>query len=221
MLDVAEVSADDTVFDLGCGDGRIVIEAVKRRGARGVGIDLDPLRIRQGIENSEREGLGDGVRFIEEDLFQADIHEATVVTLFLYPDVNLRLRPKLLRDLEPGTRVVSYSHNMEQWLPDRSIGIRASYLHYWLVPGNMSGKWEGATQDDGRQATIRLDLHQKFQRLWGIAMIGEIALTVDEGVMIGGAFSAMARESAKEDGMGIVLYGIVRSDVAVGMVRNG
>ncbi len=219
MLTIAEVGADDVVYDLGCGDGRIIIEAAKQRGARGVGIDLDPRRIKQSIESTDRTGVRDTVRFLNEDLFKADIHEATVVTLFLYPDVNLRLRSKLLRDLKSGTRVVSYCHNMKQWLPDRSVKIRASYLHYWIVPANMSGKWNGATEGNEIRVPVRLDLWQEFQKVRGVAMIGNSALIVEDGAMKGGAFSTIVRGNGKEGGVSIFLDGIVQDEVVTGVLR--
>src|SRR5437879_5023165 len=107
MLKLADVKKTDVVYDLGCGDGRIVIAAAKNYGARGVGIDIDPQRIREANENAKKAGVENLVRFEEKDLFQADIHEASVVTLFLLSSVNLRLRPKLLQDLKPGVRIVS------------------------------------------------------------------------------------------------------------------
>ena len=156
MLKVADVRADDVLFDLGCGDGRIVVEAAKQRGARGVGVDLDPRRIKESLESTERAGVRDDVRFLNEDLFESDIHEATVVTLFLFPNVNMRLRSKLLADLKPGTRIVSYCHNMERWMPDHSVRIKTNYLYCWVVPENISGKWEGVTQGDEEAMPVRL-----------------------------------------------------------------
>src|SRR5207249_3978917 len=107
MLKLADVKKTDVLYDLGCGDGRIVIAAAKNFGTRGVGIDINPVRIGEANENAKKAGVQQQVRFEENDLFEADIHEASVVTLFLLPTINLKLRPKLLRDLKPGTRVVS------------------------------------------------------------------------------------------------------------------
>ncbi len=134
MLKLAGTTKDDVVYDLGCGDGRIVIAAVREFGARGVGIDIDPLRIDQSNANARRAGLTDRVTFIEEDLFEAKIGDATVVTLFLWPSVNLKLRPKLLAELKPGTRVVSHSHDMGDWKPERSIVVDGARLHLWTIP---------------------------------------------------------------------------------------
>lgn len=115
MLKLAAVKKTDIVYDLGCGDGRIVIAAAKMFGARGVGIDINPERIKEAKENAKREGVENLVRFEENDLFDANIREATVVTLFLLPQINLKLRPKLMSDLKPGTRVVSNTFDMGDW----------------------------------------------------------------------------------------------------------
>ena len=123
MLKLADVKKGDVVYDLGCGDGRIVIAAAKQLGARGVGIDINPERIREARENARKAGVEKLVRFEENDLFEADIRGASVVTLFLLPEINLKLRPKLLRDLRPGTRIVSNTFDMGDWKPDKETTV--------------------------------------------------------------------------------------------------
>src|SRR5215467_12566900 len=123
MLKLAEVKKGDIVYDLGCGDGRIVIAAAKNYGARGVGIDIDPQRIAEANANAKRAGVENLVRFEENDLFDANIKDATVVTLFLLSSVNLKLRPKLLADLKPGTKIVSNTFDMGDWKPEREITV--------------------------------------------------------------------------------------------------
>ena len=143
MLKLAGVGKTDVVYDLGCGDGRIVIAAAREFGARGVGVDINPVRIGEARENAKKAGVEKQVRFEENDLFLADIHEATVVTLFLLPNVNLRLRPKLLADLKPGTRVVSNTFDMGDWKPDKEANVGegddeesglSHHLFLWVVP---------------------------------------------------------------------------------------
>ena len=144
MLKLADVKKSDIVYDLGCGDGRIVIAAAKLYGAHGVGIDIDPQRIKEAKENAKKAGVENLVRFEENDLFQADIHEATVVTLFLLSSVNLRLRPKLLQDLKPGSRIVSNTFDMGDWKPEKqqsidpTSGVEDSFFSHtfylWTVP---------------------------------------------------------------------------------------
>jgi len=142
MLKLADVKSSDTVYDLGCGDGRIVIAAAKEYGAHGVGIDINPERIQEAEGNAKKAGVEKLVRFEENDLFDADIHEATVVTLFLLNSVNLKLRPKLLKDLKPGTRIVSNTFDMGDWKPDKQFtlgddsddfGLSHKFF-LWIVP---------------------------------------------------------------------------------------
>ena len=139
MLRLADVKRTDVVYDLGCGDGRIVIAAAKDFGARGVGIDIDRVRIREAKKNARKAGVEALVRFEAKNLFQADIREASVVTLFLLPEVNLRLRPKLLRDLKPGTRIVSNTFDMGDWKAEQEATVGAEStlshkLYLWIVP---------------------------------------------------------------------------------------
>jgi len=137
MLRLAGVGPDDVVHDLGCGDGRIVIAAAREFGATGVGIDIDPVRIGEAIANSHRAGVSGLVRFRQASFFDADIRDATVVTLYLLPEVNMRLRPKLLADLKPGTRVVSHNYDMGDWKPSQTITLKVPEEHmiyYWVVP---------------------------------------------------------------------------------------
>jgi len=138
MLKVAKVGKKDVLYDLGSGDGRIVITAAKKYGiVRGVGVDIDPVRIKEARENATKAGVADRVRFLQQDLFETDIKEATVVTLYLLPEVNLRLRPKLLSDLKPGTRVVSHNYDMGDWSPLKTLTVRVPEDHtvyFWVIP---------------------------------------------------------------------------------------
>ena len=138
MLRMAAVTKNDTVYDLGCGDGRIVITAAQRYGARGVGIDIDPDRVSEATENVKKAKVADRVRIIRGDLFEADISAATVVTLYLLTDLNLKLRPKLLRDLKPGTRVVSHAFTMGDWSPERTAEVAGTTVYLWRIPARAS-----------------------------------------------------------------------------------
>jgi ribosomal protein L11 methylase PrmA len=133
MLKLAGVKQGDFVIDLGCGDGRIIVTAAKNFGARGKGVDFNPVRVKEAQENAKLAGVADQVQFLQGDFFQADIHEATVVTLYLLPDVNLALRPKLLKDLKVGTRIVSHSFDMGDWEPDKVIDQSGRTLRLWTV----------------------------------------------------------------------------------------
>jgi tRNA G37 N-methylase Trm5 len=137
MLKVANVGKDDVVYDLGCGDGRIVITAAQKYGARGVGVDINPDRIKESNENARKAGVTDRVKFLQQDLFETDLREATVVTLYLLPDVNRRLRPKMFRELKPGTRIVSHAFDMGEWNPEKVIKVsgadRERTIYYWVI----------------------------------------------------------------------------------------
>lgn len=139
MLKLGGVKKGDVVYDLGCGDGRIVITAAKKFGARGTGVDIDPERIEEAKQNAREAGVTDRVRFLQQNLFDADIREATVVTLYLLPSVNLKLRPKLQHDLKPGTRVVSHSFDMGDWKPDKEADVNGRKLYLWIIRPNVSG----------------------------------------------------------------------------------
>jgi predicted RNA methylase len=134
MLKLAKVGPNDVVYDLGSGDGRIPITAAKTYGARGVGIDIDPQRIREATENLKTAGVGDKVRFLNQDLFTTNISEATVVTLYLLPSLNLKLLPKLNAELKPGTRVVSHAFDMGDIKPQQTINVNGRTVYFWTVP---------------------------------------------------------------------------------------
>ena len=134
MLEIASVQRSDVVYDLGSGDGRIVITAARKYGARGVGIDIDPALVKKATENAAAAGVSDRVRFVTENLFSSDISEASVVTLYLLQSINERLRPKLVRELKPGTRVVSHVFNMgPEWPPDKTVTVERSRIFFWTI----------------------------------------------------------------------------------------
>jgi len=179
MLEMAKVTKDDTVYDLGCGDGRFVITAAQKYGARGVGIDIDPQRVRESQKNAIEAGVTDRVRFIEDDLFTTPIHEATVITLYLLPELNLKLRPKLLRELKPGSRIVSYVCDMGDWKPDAMRSFVSSTFsttlryYVWVIPADVSGEWRWSlsTQEGNQPYTLRFS--QNFQEVSGHVTIQE------------------------------------------------
>jgi len=134
MLRLADVKPTDTVYDLGCGDGRIVIQAASAFGAKGVGVDINPERVLEARKNAEKAGVKDKVSFIENDIFKTEVQDATVVTLYLLPDMNARLQPKLLKELKPGSRVVSHSFTFPDWKPEKHLTVNGSSIYLWIVP---------------------------------------------------------------------------------------
>lgn len=134
MLDVAQVTSADVVYDLGSGDGRIVIEAARKYGARGVGIELDPDLNKKAMRNAQKAGVADKVSFVRADFFKADLSAATVVTLFLSPNINARLQAKLRRELKPGARIVSHRFPMPpDWKPDRDLAVKGTHVFLWTI----------------------------------------------------------------------------------------
>jgi len=200
MLRIANVDKDDVLYDLGCGDGRIVITAAKMHGCRGVGIDIDPERIRESRENAIKAGVSDRVQFIQMDLFEAEIKEASVVTLYLLSGVNLRLRPKLFLELSPGSRVVSHEFSMGKWESDATSSVKAEnyrdpYLfnywdeqiadywrnhkvYLWIIPGNVKGTWKLTIPDISGNDEFTLRFDQEFQRVKGQVLEGASSISV-------------------------------------------
>ena len=182
MLNMAKVGAKDYIIDLGSGDGRIVITAAKKYGASGFGVDLDEVLLKRANENAKREGVADRARFVEENLFETDLSKATVITTYLLPEMNEKLRPKILR-LKPGTRVVAHDYHMGEWQPDdndtlsvpeKTVGNPGtSYIYLWYVPANAAGKWQIRTPVAGQTLAVDLDLAQRYQMLSGNARINE------------------------------------------------
>ncbi len=134
MLQVANVTKNDIVYDLGCGDGRIPVTAARKYGARGVGIDIDPQRIKEANENVAKNNVGDLVKIVQGDLFEQDLSQATVVTLYLLPSLNVKLMPKLMKELAPGTRVVSHAFDMGDWKPEKELDVEGRKVYYWTIP---------------------------------------------------------------------------------------
>jgi hypothetical protein len=177
MLDLAGVADSDVVYDLGSGDGRIVIAAA-RRGARGVGIELDSLLVAESRTSADTAAVADRVEFRRADLFRTDLRSATVVTLYLGAALNQRLRPKLLRELRPGARVVSQAFDMGDWRPDSVVTIRsrevaATPVHLWVIPADVAGRWSLTVESgDGDGERLQLLVSQRYQRARGTASPG-------------------------------------------------
>ena len=182
MLTMAKVGPKDYLIDLGSGDGRIVITAAKKYGARGFGVDLDEVLLKVAKESAQREGVADRAQFFEQNLFETDLNKATVITSYLLPEMNAKLRPKLLR-LKPGTRVVAHDYHMGDWqsddndtlsVPEKVVGNPGtSYIFMWYVPANASGKWQIQVPVAGQTLAVDLDFSQRYQMLNGTARIND------------------------------------------------
>ena len=172
MLKIGNVGPQDFVIDLGSGDGRIVITAAKKYGAQGLGVDLNPDLVKRSLVNAQSAGVSDHVTFRQEDIFLTDLSPASVITMFLFPQVNLKLRPKLL-DLKPGTRIVSHFHDMADWRPDQSQKLETkehygdTWIFLWYVPAKVAGDWQWMAPRGGVTQQHVLTLRQKFQEVEG------------------------------------------------------
>jgi SAM-dependent methyltransferase len=218
MLNMAKVTSRDLVYDLGCGDGRIVIMAAKERGAKGVGVDMDPDRIRESGENAEQAGVTKLVRFFEQNLFETKISDATVVMLYLWPEVNLKLRPKLLKELKPGTRIVSHSHTMGEWGEDAAVTVEGHTLRFFIVPANVTGTWQWVGPDKQRSA---LHLNQKFQRVTGSMIIGEETYPITDSSLQGDTIMFSVERSRPGTKQMFSFQGRVVGDTIEGRIRQG
>jgi len=165
MLELAAVTPEDTVFDLACGDGRVAISAATM-GARGVGIDIDAAMISESEENAKQIGVEDQVKFFQTDFFQVPLAKASVVAIYLLPEVNIKLRPKLLNELKPGARIVSNDFNMGEWIADSIINSEKHTVYLWIVPANVSGTWNWHYGGKNGKS-YSMCIAQKYQRLSG------------------------------------------------------
>jgi SAM-dependent methyltransferase len=184
MLKIANVTAKDYVVDLGSGDGRIVISAAKL-GATAMGVDINPQRIKESHENAKAAGVTDKVKFFQQDLFQTKFTDATVLTMYLLPSVNLRLRPTILNEMKPGTRIVSHDFDMGDWKPDQQKDLGSDQVYFWLVPAKVDGAWTAKIGND----SYKLNLSQKFQEVSGSATATGKSAKIENGRLAGETFT--------------------------------
>lgn len=191
MLEVARVGPSDTVMDLGSGDGRIVIVAADKYGARGVGIERNAELVRTSMENARRAGVEDKVEFRQQDLFETDLRGVSVLTMYLLPTVNLALRLKILEQLAPGARVVSHEFDMGDWPPDEHLVVGGADVYMWVVPANAAGVWRMTIPGDGDagDATAEIEIRQRFQKVTALNRGKEPPFTIDDAELVGNELS--------------------------------
>jgi len=202
MLEIAKIGPGDYVIDLGSGDGRMVITAAKKYGARGFGVDLDRKLVALANRNAARAGVADRAVFYQRDLHETDVSAATVMSIYLLPEVNLMIRTRLLATLKPGTRIVSHDYGMGEWRPDfftemaapgKTVGIgERSKIYYWVVPGRAAGRWVWRLARDGKPVEFELALQQNFQAIEGTLKSGKSTARAESARLTGEniAFSA-------------------------------
>ena len=220
MLRLANVGPQDFVIDLGSGDGRIVVTAARKFGARGLGVDLDWRLIQQGETNARQAGVADRVRFLEQDLFQTDLSQATVITTYLLPFVMLRLRPALL-ELKPGTRIVSHDFDLGDWQPDQKTSIRKN-VFLWIVPARAAGRWQARLELPPIERLLELELTQRYQDVSAHARLNGVPSQVWEAKLVGDRLSFVVVDTTDRDNeAGFYFDGRVSGDVIEGEVARG
>ena len=230
MLNMAGVTKNDVVYDLGCGDGRIVIAAAMQYGARGVGVDIDPELIRVSNENARKAGVTGRVKFLLRDLFETELREATVVALYLTPELNLQLRPKLFRELKPGTRIVSHDFDMDDWKPDgmremRNIKftypddmarVRDTKFYYWVIPAHVAGLWRWKVKTPGGERDYTLNVTQKFQEISGQIRGPGRESTISDALLKGDQVTFWVRDEIAGQNVTMRFQGHIRGDMIDG-----
>jgi precorrin-6B methylase 2 len=184
MLRLANVTEKDVVYDLGCGDGRICIAAA-RRGARAIGVDVDLVRIRECLENATRANVRDRVKFLRQSFFDTDLREATVVMLYLLSNINVKLRPKLLWELRPGSRLVINHFDIGDWKPDATLKAHHRELSLFIIPAWVQGTWKCVVNDPNGRRHVTLRLHRHYQRVWGTAQVGRFEVPISDTTLVG------------------------------------
>jgi SAM-dependent methyltransferase len=223
MLQLLAVKPSDIVYDLGCGDGRVVITAAKRYKARGVGIDIDPQRIRESRANARRAGVANRVKFLQQDLFETDIREASVIALYLLPDLNRKLRPKLLSALRPGTRVASHDFDMGNWHPDKVIYVNGpAYEHtvyYWVIPANVDGAWQMSVPSPTGERRYLLRIQQQYQEVRGTMNAEGEAILISNAILTGDHLRFTATTGIRGEEVRMSFDGHVSNDAMRGSVE--
>ncbi len=229
MLEVARVGPKDYVIDLGSGDGRMIITAAKKHGARGFGVDLDRQLVRKANALAAKSGVAERAKFYARDLYETDVSPATVLTIYLLPEVNLMVRPKLLATLKPGTRIVSHDYNMGEWPPDLELTLDApgktvgrdqkSKVFYWVMPARASGKWRWQLPGEGRPQNFELALNQMFQNIEGTLAVDGRKAAISDAKLSGTQISFSATVDQNGTAVRHLFSGSIAGDAIAGQVQ--
>ncbi|NYT78046.1 class I SAM-dependent methyltransferase [Alcaligenaceae bacterium] len=191
MLNLVEVGPADLLYDLGSGDGRILVAAARDRDTRGIGVEIDPLRIADAFDYAAHTRVEYLVDFVEDSIFTADISDATVVTLYLLDSINVQLRPRLLRELRPGTRIISHAFDMGDWKADERLEFSGTKIYKWIVPAQVAGVWEWNGYDD---TPYRVELQQKYQEITGRAWVADTPAELKSAALCGASLELTIQE---------------------------
>jgi SAM-dependent methyltransferase len=220
MLRVAAVGPQDVVYDLGSGDGRVVITAAKKFGARGVGVELDDHLVIQSEEAARQAGVEQRVKFLHQDLFKTDLSEASVITMYLLPAVNRRLRPQLL-DLRPGTRIVAHDFDLDDWKPDQTTTVRKN-VFLWVVPAKVAGRWHARVPLAGSVRNFVIDFRQTFQMIDGIVRVDKQPAQMWEARLRGDRISFVIVDGEdRENEASLYFEGRVSGNAMDGTITRG
>lgn len=202
MLNLGEVGPTDLLYDLGSGDGRILVAAARDRDTRGVGVEIDPLRIADAFDYAGHSRVEYLVDFVEESIFTADFSDATVVTLYLLDSINVQLRPRLLRDLSPGTRIISHAFDMGDWKADELLDFSGVKIYKWIVPAQIAGVWEWDSCDG---TPYRVELQQKYQEITGRAWVADQTAELKSAKLYGASLELTIQQSGTTSASGFTL----------------
>ena len=220
MLRLAGVNDTDFVIDLGSGDGRLVITAARKFGARGLGMDIDENLVMESEENARQAGVSERVKFVRQDFFKADISQATVITMYLLPSVNMQLRPTLLA-LKPGTRIVSHDFDLGDWPPDRKTTVRKNTF-LWIVPAQVAGRWQMRLPLPPIERLLEVELTQRFQEISGRARLNGVPTQLWELALTGDRLSFVVVDTTdRENEASLYFTGRVVGDVIEGEMTRG
>lgn len=216
MLKLAEVKKDDVVYDLGSGDGRIVIAAARDFGAKGVGIELDKALVAESVKNAKKEGVSERVTFLEEDFFTVDLRDATVVTVYLLPELNVRLVPKFLKELKPGSRIVSHRWEMGKWKPDLTLKAYGTTVYLWVVPAYVDGKWRVTLRNEKGSREYTLAIKQDFQKIRATMSDEKRQYRVEDANLEGSDIAISVADAVRGRAFKMNLEGVVKGDIIEG-----
>lgn len=225
ILKLGSVGPNDFLIDLGSGDGRIVITAAQKYGTRGLGVDLNVKLVALSKNYAKEEGVAKQTKFIIKDIFETDISKADVVTMYLLPEVNLRLRPKLVRELKPGTRIVSYNYHLGEWRPDKTIFIEKltmdddAIIYFWIVPAKISGTWHWRLELRGKDEDFNCRLNQNFQDVSGAAWNNGRKWTLFNPLLVGDRISFSLVSEAQGRIIRQDYNGTIKENAIVGTVE--
>ncbi len=230
MLKMAKAGPKDFIIDLGSGDGRMVITAAKKFGARGFGVDLSDDLLREANANAKAEGVADRAQFFKQNLFETDLKQATIISTYLLPEMNEKLRPKILA-LPPGTHVVAHDYHMGEWLPDETKTLSVpeklvgtpgvSYTYMWIVPARVGGRWQSELTHSGGATAIEFEFTQTFQVIGGSARIGAQAIKLPDSRLIGDQIAFTVFVKAGDAASKHEFRGTIKGDAIDGMVTVG